>query len=172
MVIYVYVNRWAARAEKFGMCRAAARRNYFLPDVAPQKGAQKNAADGALCRPAQPWRCLWLLFLEQMTITLPFLLIILHLSHIGFTEGLTFMISPFIHEKSFCCAKIFFREIFIVVKRLNGRTKFALAVFRRHFFRTNFIRLPRGNNVPKSLNSKLYRSEQNAAREENLRELT
>ena len=42
---------------------------------------------------AQPWRCLWLLFLEQMTITLPFLLIILHLSHIGFTEGLTFIIN-------------------------------------------------------------------------------
>ena len=41
--------------------------------------------------------------------------------------------SPFAHEKSFCCAKIFFRDIFFVVKRLNGETKFRLAVFRRYF---------------------------------------
>ena len=32
------------------------------------------------------------MFLEQITITLPFLLMTLHLSHIGLTEGLTFII--------------------------------------------------------------------------------
>lgn len=46
---------------------------------------------------AQPCLCLWFLFLLQITMTLPFLLITLHLSHIGFTEGLTFIIvSPLI----------------------------------------------------------------------------
>ena len=40
----------------------------------------------------QPWRCLWLLFLEQMTITLPLRLMTLHLSHMGLTDGLTFIL--------------------------------------------------------------------------------
>ena len=41
----------------------------------------------------QPWRCLWFGYFEQITITLPFLLITLHLSHIGLTLGLTFIIT-------------------------------------------------------------------------------
>lgn len=40
----------------------------------------------------QPCLCLWLLFLEQMTMTLPLRLMTLHLSHIGFTDGLTFIL--------------------------------------------------------------------------------
>ena len=39
----------------------------------------------------QPCLCLCDLFLEQMTMTLPFLLMTLHLSHMGLTEGLTFI---------------------------------------------------------------------------------
>ena len=62
-------------------------------------------------QPAQPWRCLWLLFLEQITMTLPFLLIILHLSHIGFTEGLTFIINLLlVHEILARAARDNFRE--------------------------------------------------------------
>ena len=41
------------------------------------------------CLP-QPWRCLCLGF-SQMTMTLPLRLMILHFSHMGFTEGLTFI---------------------------------------------------------------------------------
>jgi hypothetical protein len=40
-----------------------------------------------------PCRCLWRLF-WQMTSTVPWRRMILHFSHIGFTDGLTFMI-PF-----------------------------------------------------------------------------
>ena len=39
---------------------------------------------------AQPWRCLCFGF-SQMTMTLPLRLMILHFSHMGFTEGLTFI---------------------------------------------------------------------------------
>jgi hypothetical protein len=42
-------------------------------------------------RAVQPWRCLCEGALEQITMTLPWRLITLHLSHIGFTEGLTFI---------------------------------------------------------------------------------
>ena len=45
----------------------------------------------------QPWTCLCFGF-SQMILILPFLLITLHLSHIGFTEDLTFMRSSFLHQ--------------------------------------------------------------------------
>ena len=48
--------------------------------VQPRKNHNKN----------QPCFCLCLGF-SQMTITRPFLLMILHFSHIGFTDGLTFI---------------------------------------------------------------------------------
>ena len=70
--------------------------------------------------------CLWLLFFEQITITLPFLLITLHLSHIGFTDGLTFiLISPleFVYV-SFCFARLFF-------PLLNHRDSFRVLRYRR-----------------------------------------
>ena len=92
-------------------------------------------------QPAQPWRCLWLLFLEQITITLPFLLIILHLSHIGFTEGLTFISISFRSRKIFLLRKNLFPWYFFVVKRLNGETKFRLTVFRRYFIWIFLFRL-------------------------------
>ena len=41
----------------------------------------------------QPWRCLCFGF-SQMTLMLPFLLMILHFSQIGFTDDLTFMVLP------------------------------------------------------------------------------
>lgn len=51
-----------------------------------------------------PCLCLCLGF-SQITITLPCLLIILHFSHIFFTEGLTFInIIPFLLSKMFNCA--------------------------------------------------------------------
>src|SRR5437588_12799535 len=42
---------------------------------------------------AQPWRCLWRRF-SQITMTRPWRRITLHLSHMGLTLGLTFMIAP------------------------------------------------------------------------------
>ena len=42
---------------------------------------------------AYPWRCLCFGF-SQITLMLPFLLIILHFSQIGFTDDLTFMSNP------------------------------------------------------------------------------
>ena len=85
--------------------------HYFEP---PRKNAAsaETPANGRGAplkkQPAQPWRCLWLLFLEQITITLPFLLIILHLSHIGFTEGLTFISISFRSRKIFLLRKNLF----------------------------------------------------------------
>ena len=82
--------------------------HYFEP---PRKNAAcaETPANGRGAplkkQPAQPWRCLWLLFLEQITITLPFLLIILHLSHIGFTEGLTFIIYLLLFHNFFALAE-------------------------------------------------------------------
>jgi len=43
-----------------------------------------------------------------MTRTMPFLLIILHLSHIFLTDGLTFIISSFI-----CCTRSLWMHIYI-----------------------------------------------------------
>ncbi len=60
----------------------------FTPDFRPRRAF------------FQPCLCLWLLFLEQMTITLPFLLMTLHLSHMGFTEGLTFITNSSSSPKS------------------------------------------------------------------------
>jgi hypothetical protein len=54
----------------------------------------KDASEAVCLRrvsPYQPCFCLCFAYLEQMTITVPFLLITLHLSQIGFTDGLTFM---------------------------------------------------------------------------------
>ena len=42
---------------------------------------------------AYPWRCLCFGF-SQITLMLPFLLMILHFSQIGFTDDLTFMVMP------------------------------------------------------------------------------
>ena len=67
---------------------------------------------------------MWLLFLEQMTMTFPFLLITLHLSHIGFTEGLTFIsISSDFLENSFARAPALYdllRQVILPLVRSYG----------------------------------------------------
>lgn len=53
-----------------------------------------------------PWRCLCFGF-SQMILMLPFLLITLHFSQIGFTEDLTFMMNPPFFAPSAPCRGIF-----------------------------------------------------------------
>ena len=103
-----YIPSRRSLAYKPAACGQAAAARIFACAAKVFDARQKTAGYmRSLC--PQPCLCLWLLFLEHIIITLPLRLMTLHLSHMGFTEGLTFMIlSPFICRRlSFCCARLF-----------------------------------------------------------------
>ena len=79
-----------------------------------------------------PWRCLCFGF-SQIMRTLPFLLITLHFSQIGFTDDLTFMWDPpFIHCFAFVCTaqipvlRLLPRLIGVLCTKMPGKRAYIL----------------------------------------------
>ena len=79
-----------------------------------------------------PWRCLCFGF-SQIMRTLPFLLITLHFSQIGFTDDLTFMWDPpFIHCFAFVCTaqipvlRLLPRLISVFLHKIPGKRAYIL----------------------------------------------
>ncbi len=79
----------------------------------------------------QPWRCLCLGF-SQIIMILPFLLMTLHFSQIGFTDDLTFMALPPFQKRPFYILAhgLFYCKLFFI-KSFHGRNKAPHAVCRR-----------------------------------------